>query len=200
MEVELQRWPNGHRIYPGCKMPKLAPAGVRCSQSPPLFGFCHSRCGHTWRAFQLPNVARDYAIGVDAWQINSLADSERATFQGYKHAGGKVGTRNYLGILTSVNCSPSAARFIAQAVQTEEFRERYPNIGGVVVARAAPPTWPVSTSCPGVLPHEEMFPQRWLSPHLGCCRTPTGPGLQRWCFPWATACRRGGWRDRGDSN
>ena len=53
---------------------------------------------------------RDYAIGVDAREVNFLGDSERATFQGYKRANGSVGTRNYLGILTSVNCSASAAR------------------------------------------------------------------------------------------
>jgi altronate hydrolase len=75
---------------------------------------------------------RDYAIGVDAREVNFLAPHERATFQGYKRASGKVGTRNYLGILTSVNCSASAARFIAQSVQTPEFKERFPNIDGVV--------------------------------------------------------------------
>ncbi len=75
---------------------------------------------------------RDYAIGVDAREVNFLAPHERATFQGYKRADGKVGTRNYLGVLTSVNCSASAARFIAQAVQTSEFQERYPHIDGVV--------------------------------------------------------------------
>ena len=75
---------------------------------------------------------RDYAIGQDAREVNFLAPHERATFQGYLRANGKVGTRNYLGVLTSVNCSASAARFIAQAVQTPEFRERFPNIDGVV--------------------------------------------------------------------
>ena len=45
-----------------------------------------------------------------------------------------------------------------------------------------------------VLPHEEMFPRRWLSPHLGCCRAPTGPGLQQWCFPWARPSAWGAFR------
>jgi len=75
---------------------------------------------------------RDYAIGQDAREVNFLAADERATFQGYRRASGQVGTRNYLGILTSVNCSASAARFIAQAVQTDHFRERFPHIDGVV--------------------------------------------------------------------
>ncbi len=35
-------------------------------------------------------------------------------------ADGQVGTRNYLGILTSVNCSGSVARFIAEAVERQD--------------------------------------------------------------------------------
>jgi altronate dehydratase len=34
---------------------------------------------------------------------------KQATFQGYRRANGKVGTRNYIGILTSVNCSATVA-------------------------------------------------------------------------------------------
>src|SRR5690606_29711549 len=38
---------------------------------------------------------------------------ERPTFLGYRRANGRVGTRNYIGIVTSVNCSASTARMIA---------------------------------------------------------------------------------------
>ena len=41
---------------------------------------------------------------------------QQATFQGYRRANGKIGTRNYLGILTSVNCSATVARLIAREV------------------------------------------------------------------------------------
>ncbi|MCA8928694.1 MAG: UxaA family hydrolase, partial [Alphaproteobacteria bacterium] len=57
----------------------------------------------------MADFARDYAIGQDAREVNFLAAHERATFQGYRRANGRVGTRNYLGVLTSVNCSASAA-------------------------------------------------------------------------------------------
>lgn len=40
-------------------------------------------------------------------------DGPRPTFQGYRRANGRVGTRNYIGILTSVNCSASTATMIA---------------------------------------------------------------------------------------
>ena len=54
------------------------------------------------------------------------------TFDGYHRADGKVGTRNYLGILTSVNCAGSVARFIAEACEREGWLADYPNIDGVV--------------------------------------------------------------------
>src|SRR3954470_19693084 len=53
-----------------------------------------------------------------------------ATFLGIKRADGRVATRNYIGILTSVNCSATVARMIA-----DHFRNRledFPNVDGVV--------------------------------------------------------------------
>jgi altronate hydrolase len=61
-----------------------------------------------------------------------LPESERATFQGYRRATGRAGTRNYIGILTSVNCSASVARFIAQEVTQSGILADYPNVDGVV--------------------------------------------------------------------
>ncbi|MEP0233708.1 altronate dehydratase family protein [Roseibium sp.] len=58
--------------------------------------------------------------------------SEPRTFQGFVRPSGKVGTRNYIGILTSVNCSGSVARFIAEAAEKSGFLENYPNIDGIV--------------------------------------------------------------------
>ena len=57
--------------------------------------------------------------------------SRLRTFEGYVRADGRVGTRQYIGILTSVNCSASTSRMIA-----DQFRgsvlDRYPNVDGVV--------------------------------------------------------------------
>ena len=47
----------------------------------------------------------------------------RATFRGYRRASGKVGTRNYIGILTSVNCAASVARAIAAAFPDAMFHD-----------------------------------------------------------------------------
>ena len=51
------------------------------------------------------DFARDYAFGVDARSTEPAAGA--ATFQGIVRADGRVATRNYLGILTTVNCSAS---------------------------------------------------------------------------------------------
>jgi len=57
---------------------------------------------------------------------------ENLTFQGYQRADGKVGTRNYIGILTTVNCSGSVARFIAEAAEKSGLLDSFPNVDGVV--------------------------------------------------------------------
>lgn len=54
------------------------------------------------------------------------------TFNGFHRSDGKVGTRNYLGILTSVNCAGSVARFIAEAAEKSDWLPELGNIDGVV--------------------------------------------------------------------
>ncbi len=43
-----------------------------------------------------------------------------------------MGTRNYIGILTSVNCSATVAKFVAEAINRSGLLEDYPEIDGVV--------------------------------------------------------------------
>ena len=72
---------------------------------------------------------RDYAIGSES-HPTALVDTP-ATFEGIVRPGGKVATRNYVGILTTVNCSATVARRIA-AHFTPEVLSGYPNVDGVV--------------------------------------------------------------------
>jgi altronate dehydratase len=51
---------------------------------------------------------------------------------GYRRADGRAGTRNYIGILTTVNCSGSVAKFIAEAAEKNGFFNQYANIDGIV--------------------------------------------------------------------
>ena len=75
---------------------------------------------------------RDYRFAEAARAEPVLAESERATFQGYRRTTGKAGTRNYIGILTSVNCSASVARFVAEEITRSGLLRDYPNVDGVI--------------------------------------------------------------------
>ncbi len=54
------------------------------------------------------------------------------TFMGYKRANGRVATRNYIGVLTSVNCSATVARHIAEAAEKSGLLDGFPNVDGIV--------------------------------------------------------------------
>ena len=75
------------------------------------------------------SFSRDYAFGADVHQT-AYVDAP-ATFQGILRADGRVATRNYLGILSTVNCSATVARGIASHF-TRERLAAYPNVDGVV--------------------------------------------------------------------
>ncbi len=81
------------------------------------------------------DFAKDYAYGVDA-RPTAYFDTP-ATFQGFRRADGRVATRNYIGIVTSVNCSAHVAGLIADAFRRNPFGGAdpladYPNVDGVV--------------------------------------------------------------------
>ena len=80
---------------------------------------------------EMHDFERDYAFGVDARPTAYFNDSELVTFQGFRRDSGRIGTRNYIGVLTSVNCSATAAKYIAEAI-TPEVLAKYPNVDGVV--------------------------------------------------------------------
>lgn len=74
---------------------------------------------------------RDYAFCEGARPTDFVAPEAAATFQGFRRADGRAGTRNYIGILTSVNCSATVARYIAEAFNKTGILDDYPNIDGV---------------------------------------------------------------------
>lgn len=80
----------------------------------------------------LHDFTRDYAYGLDARPLQPAPDSDLRQFQGYRRANGRYGTRNYVAILTSVNCSASAARHIAARVTASGILADYPNVDGVI--------------------------------------------------------------------
>lgn len=77
-------------------------------------------------------AAKDYAFCANVKPTDWVKQTERATFMGFQRANGKVGTRNYIGILTSVNCSATVASNIAAQFNYPGALADFPNVDGVV--------------------------------------------------------------------
>ena len=72
---------------------------------------------------------RDYAFCADTKPSSYVRPV--ATFRGIVRPDGRVATRNYIGVLTTVNCSATVARKISEAFSGDALRD-YPNVDGVV--------------------------------------------------------------------
>jgi altronate hydrolase len=79
----------------------------------------------------LVDFYRDPAFCRDVRPVDYVPEPERATFQGFVRADGRVGTRNFVGILSSVNCSATVIKRIA-AHFTPERLAAFPHVDGVV--------------------------------------------------------------------
>ena len=90
---------------------------------------------------------RDYGIGQQVGELPKVVTP--ATFRGYRRPNGKVGTRNYIAVISSVNCSATVTRAIARHF-TPDKMAAFPNVDGVIA-----------------LPHPE-----------GCGINPNGEGMQ----------------------
>jgi altronate hydrolase len=97
---------------------------------------------------EIRDFTRDYNIGRDARPTELLAEAEQANFEGIVRADGRIATRNYIGVLATVNCSASVSRFIADEF-TQEILAEFPNVDDIVA----------------------------LGHGTGCCMTPGGEGF-----------------------
>jgi altronate hydrolase len=74
---------------------------------------------------------QDYHIGVDYKPVQ-YRDPRAATFMGIRRADGRVGTRNYIALCSTVNCSATVVRHIADRVNHSGMLDAYPHIDGVI--------------------------------------------------------------------
>lgn len=74
---------------------------------------------------------RDPAFCTDLRPVDMLPATQQATFMGIVRKDGRIATRNYIGILSSVNCSATACRKIAEHF-TADVLAAFPNVDGVV--------------------------------------------------------------------
>jgi altronate hydrolase len=146
--IARQQLVEGMPVSEGVIVRGLIPAGHKVAmrliqQDEPvrrygqIIGFATRNIGagehvHT-QNLAMGSFERDYAFSIDARP--TLATDQSATFMGIKRADGRIATRNYIGVLTTVNCSATAARAIAdhfrRDIRPEEL-EAFPNVDGVV--------------------------------------------------------------------
>ena len=80
---------------------------------------------------RMDNFDRDYRFSESVRSLDFVAPEQAATFEGIVRSDGRVGTRNYIGVLTSVNCSASVARHVTKRFQ-EDVMAEFPNVDGVI--------------------------------------------------------------------
>jgi altronate hydrolase len=79
---------------------------------------------------KLVDFDRDPGFGLDVKPVDYLPEDQRARFMGYVREDGSVGTRNFIGLLSSVNCSATVISRIAAHFTPERLKD-YPNVDGV---------------------------------------------------------------------
>src|SRR2546422_8307363 len=75
-------------------------------------------------------LQREYEVGVDVKPVDYYPPKALRYFDGYRRDDGRVGTRNYVAIISGVNCSASVSQFVK-----DRFRDvprDYPNVDGVL--------------------------------------------------------------------
>jgi len=80
---------------------------------------------------ELIDFDRDPGFCEDVRPVDYVSDDQRASFMGIGRPDGRVATRNFIGILSSVNCSSTAIKKIAEYFTPERLAD-YPNVDGVV--------------------------------------------------------------------
>jgi altronate hydrolase len=142
--------PAGSEVEPGIFAATRIPAGHKVATRPHAAGEPILRYGQII-GFSLSPIApgdhvhehncgmgdfaRDYAYSTATRPTAMINDP--ADFQGIRRANGQVATRNYIGLLTSVNCSAHVATLVADAFRRNPFTghdplAEYPNVDGVV--------------------------------------------------------------------
>lgn len=122
--------PNGHKI--AAHDIKAGDAVRRYNQ---IIGFAKADIGAGQHIHShnlgMGEFERDYGIGQDAQKTPVAKPATPATFMGYPRRNGKVGTRNYIAVIASVNCSATVTRAIANHFTAERLAD-YPNVDGVI--------------------------------------------------------------------
>lgn len=119
---------QGHKIAV-----RPIPAGDRVTKYGQTIGFTTSEVQpgdwvHTHN-MHAGEFQRDYAFSTEV--PPDPAPITGRTFMGYRRPDGRVGTRNYIGIVSTVNCSASVSKYITRAFD-QSILDDYPHVDGIV--------------------------------------------------------------------
>ena len=78
------------------------------------------------------DVTRTAESGARGRAAGLLPLDQQATFAGIRRPDGRIATRNYIAVMTTVNCSATAARRIADFFTISGELDDFPNVDGVV--------------------------------------------------------------------
>lgn len=127
-KVTTQLIPSGHKVAI-----RAIPKGAQIRKYAQMIGIASDHIApgehvHTHNCGFVP-TAQNYEFGTDQRPLIPTS-CKGDTFLGYRRKSGRVGTRNYIAIVTSVNCSATAARRIADYFTPDKLAD-YPNVDGV---------------------------------------------------------------------
>ncbi len=78
------------------------------------------------------DAASDHQFAVETDETGMLPPELCRTFMGFDRGAGGVGTRNFIGIVTTVNCSATVSRYIADHFNRMGGLDGFDNVDGVV--------------------------------------------------------------------
>ena len=101
-----------------------------------VIGFANGRIAlgdhvHTHN-LAMKDFGRDYQFCAEAQPVHYYPAGQMRFFQGYARPNGRVGTRNYLAVISSVNCSASVSHYVANRFREPDFQRHFPQVDGVI--------------------------------------------------------------------
>ncbi|TLU73430.1 UxaA family hydrolase [Lichenicoccus roseus] len=123
--------PRGHKVALAA-----IPAGQPVRKYGQVIGFATAPIepgDHVHTAnMAMSDLALTHEFCVDAVAPALLPEAERATFQGYLRPDGRVGTRNYIAVIASVNCSATVCQAVAEHFNRPDALAGFDTVDGVI--------------------------------------------------------------------
>lgn len=120
--------PAGHKVAS-----RAIALGAPVRRYAQIIGFATApiECGEHVHVHNLEvrDFDRDYAFGA-SFQVTQQADETR-TFMGIRRSDNRIATRNFIGVIATVNCSATVSKHVAAAFGPEVLSD-FPNVDGVV--------------------------------------------------------------------